>query len=102
MPEAAPKAAPAAAEGTPADVGIVDPMQWWNSLTQQFTTLASEAARQTAAEAARTYGSASQVTPAPAAAKAQPEGDKPAAAKKRAPAKRAAPKQSADDDAGSD
>ena len=100
-PTKAAQAAPPAAEGTPADLGIVDPMQWWNSLTKQFTTLASEAARQTSAEAARTYGSPSQVTPEPAAAKTAPASGKPAAAKKRAPAKRAAPpKQGADDDAG--
>jgi hypothetical protein len=56
-----PEAAPAdAAEGAP---GVVDPMQWWNSLTQQFTELATtamNAAGEAAQNAAATAASAAQ------------------------------------------
>jgi hypothetical protein len=52
-PEPAPSPAPAAAAreaareaappaSAPAAPGLVDPMQWWGALTQQFTTLASQ------------------------------------------------------------
>lgn len=57
----APEAAPAeAAEPAP---GVVDPMQWWNSLTQQFTELATSAmnaAGEAAQNAAATAASAAQ------------------------------------------
>ncbi|MFM2058281.1 MAG: hypothetical protein RLY71_2666 [Pseudomonadota bacterium] len=56
-----PEAAPAdVAEGAP---GVVDPMQWWNSLTQQFTELATtamNAAGEAAQNAAATAASAAQ------------------------------------------
>ena len=41
---AAPQAAPAAAEKP----GVVDPMQWWGALTQQFQTIATEAMKEVA------------------------------------------------------
>ncbi len=41
------KAAPAAA------AGVVDPMQWWGALTQQFTTLAVQAMKDGTADAAK-------------------------------------------------
>ncbi len=49
--EAEPDDTPAAsdAETTP---GVVDPMQWWGALTRQFTVLASQAMKETAADAA--------------------------------------------------
>jgi len=40
-PEPEPVAAPAAAAAT--GPGVVDPMQWWGALTQQFTQLAAQA-----------------------------------------------------------
>ena len=45
-PEPAP--APAAAGTTPP--GVVDPMQWWGALTQQFTQLAAQALKDRPAE----------------------------------------------------
>lgn len=42
---------PAAAATTPAP--LVDPMQWWGALTQQFTELAAKAVKDGAGEAAR-------------------------------------------------
>ena len=56
--EAAPAAAPAAA-GTPA----VDPLQWWGALTQQFTDLAAQAIKDTAAAAAKPAAPAPPVAP---------------------------------------
>ncbi len=54
-PKARPKAAPAKA-GTPAP-GVVDPMQWWGALTQQFqniaTTAMQDAAKKTAVSATK-------------------------------------------------
>ena len=64
-PKAAPAAAPVAwpapaskpaAKSSPAKAaaGVVDPMQWWNALTGQFTQLATSAMKDTAADAAKT------------------------------------------------
>ena len=44
------KPAPAAAPAAP---GLVDPMQWWGALTQQFTELAKNALKETANDAAK-------------------------------------------------
>ena len=56
-PAAPPRAAkappPAAPSATPTAPGIIDPMQWWGALTQQFTELAASAINDTHAEAAR-------------------------------------------------
>ena len=41
-----PKAKPAATEAAAA--GVVDPMQWWGALTQQFQTIAAEAMKEVA------------------------------------------------------
>src|SRR5207253_8134490 len=46
---AATKAAPAAKPGT-----VVDPMQWWGALTNQFAQLATNAMKDTATDAAKT------------------------------------------------
>ncbi len=51
-PPAAPPAAPAAAP--PA----VDPMQWWGALTQQFTELATQAVKDSAADSAKSLAGA--------------------------------------------
>lgn len=49
-----PKAAPAAsAESAAAKPGVVDPMQWWGALTQQFTALAANALKEGNTDAAR-------------------------------------------------
>jgi hypothetical protein len=42
---------PAASSATPA--GVIDPMQWWGALTQQFTELAANAMKEGASDAAR-------------------------------------------------
>jgi hypothetical protein len=48
--------------GTTAAAGVVDPLQWWGSLTQQFQQIASDAlkdaARNTAVDTAQTMGTA--------------------------------------------
>ena len=56
-PAAAPaRAEPAASSDTAAPVapaGVIDPMQWWGALTQQFSELAANAMKESNAEAAR-------------------------------------------------
>ena len=56
-PAAAAPAAPSATPDADADAAAakpaVDPMQWWGALTQQFTELASNALRDSSADAAR-------------------------------------------------
>jgi hypothetical protein len=81
-PPAPPAAAePAAAANEAAKPGMVDPMQWWGALTQQFTELATKAMHDSSAIAARNLAAA----PKPAAAAAAPArkaaAAKPAAAK---------------------
>ena len=62
-PAAAPTAARRkASAGQPAAAGVppgvVDPMQWWGALTQQFTQLAANAVKDTATDAARNLAGA--------------------------------------------
>lgn len=66
------------AGGAPA-AGLIDPVQWWTTLTQQFAEIAARAVRDSAAAA-----DALAVTPGPAA------GDAPKAAGPSAPARRSA------------
>jgi hypothetical protein len=42
------------AKAAAAPGGVVDPMQWWSALTNQFTQLATTAMKDTAADAAKT------------------------------------------------
>jgi hypothetical protein len=49
-PEPSAAADPAPAAASP---GVVDPMQWWGALTQQFASLAAQAVKDTAADTAR-------------------------------------------------
>ncbi|MDO8718579.1 MAG: hypothetical protein Q7K20_06300 [Polaromonas sp.] len=52
-PEAEPPAAPARPEAAPAaTAGVVDPMQWWSALTQQFQTIAADAMKEAAKKSA--------------------------------------------------
>ena len=53
-PKAAPKTAPPKAKTAAAGGAAVDPMQWWNALTGQFTQLATSAMKDTATDAAKT------------------------------------------------
>lgn len=89
-PEPAPAAPPAAA--VPSAAGVVDPMQWWSALTRQFTELAANALRESAAEAANASGAARAAAPATPAAPAAPERRAAKkAARKTAAGRRAAP-----------
>ncbi|UUZ65165.1 hypothetical protein LP417_11280 [Polaromonas sp. P1-6] len=49
---AAPKAKAAQPEKAPAAGGVVDPLQWWGALTQQFQTIAAEAMKDAAKKTA--------------------------------------------------
>ncbi|HUR89969.1 MAG TPA: PhaM family polyhydroxyalkanoate granule multifunctional regulatory protein, partial [Ramlibacter sp.] len=49
--KAKPKAAPKAAS-SPSGAGVVDPMQWWGALTQQFQQIATSAMRDAATQTA--------------------------------------------------
>jgi hypothetical protein len=73
-------------ESGAAKPAAVDPMQWWSALTQQFTTLAAQAVKDSTADAARALAASSpspKVAGAPAAKKA------PGRAKAGPPRKRA-------------
>jgi hypothetical protein len=80
-------APPPAADPPPAEPGAapaasaVDPMQWWGSLTQQFSKIAADAMQQAAGPVAAAAQQAAAATAAPAAAKA------PVPRKARPPAK---------------
>jgi len=52
--DTAPPAAaqPAKADAAPAAPGVVDPMQWWGALTQQFQTIAADAMKEAAKKSA--------------------------------------------------
>ena len=69
MPEAAPPApaaapvppsapAEAAAAAPVAPPGVIDPMQWWGALTQQFSELAANAMKDSSTDAARSLAGA--------------------------------------------
>lgn len=95
-PPAPPAAAPAPVEAPEADgeaqaaPGVVDPMQWWGALTQQFQQIASaaikDAAERTAPTQARRPPAAA--TKSAKAAPSQPAAKRPAA--KKAPARKRA------------
>lgn len=52
-PAPAPEPAPAKPEAAPAaKAGVVDPMQWWGALTQQFQTIAADAMKEAAKKSA--------------------------------------------------
>ena len=82
-PAPAPRPAPEAAAPTAVETGagkaaasVIDPMQWWGALTQQFTEIASKALKEAGTETPR--------QPQPA------DSPSPRGAAKRAPAKKAA------------
>jgi hypothetical protein len=87
-PPAAPKAA-AQPEAAGAAPGVVDPMQWWGALTQQFTELAARTLKESAADAARSMAAvktaaAAKPAPAPASRKVAPAKSTPSAKAGRA------------------
>ncbi|MES2099580.1 MAG: PhaM family polyhydroxyalkanoate granule multifunctional regulatory protein [Pseudomonadota bacterium] len=86
-------AEPAAAAAAPAPApGVVDPLQWWGALTQQFTELATTAMKDTASDAARKLAGATLKGSLDPAAKATAPATKrkAAATKKPAAGKKAA------------
>ena len=64
--KAAPKKTGSDGAGKPA--GIVDPMQWWGALTQQFQQIAADAMKDVGAKAAMTGGAANDAAKPPAGA----------------------------------
>jgi hypothetical protein len=65
----APKKKPAEPKPDGAKAPVVDPMQWWGALTQQFTELAAHALKDTTAAAAKTMAGDEPAAAAPAVAK---------------------------------
>ena len=58
-PAPAEAAAPSAAAGAPvAPAGVIDPMQWWGALTQQFSELAANAMKESNTDSARNLAGA--------------------------------------------
>lgn len=84
--------ADAANVGDEPSAPAVDPMQWWNSLTQQFQTIASGAVRDMADHASRAAETMSQVVQATAAAtsEAQPASNDTSVPARKRPARQAA------------
>ena len=92
QPDPAPelKAAEAGAGASaPVVPGVVDPMQWWGALTQQFAQLATTAMKDTAGDAARTMAGAMVKQTLDSAGKTV-KAAAPKAARKTAPRKTAA------------
>lgn len=104
--EAVPDAAAKVAKGA-ADVGLIDPLQWWGALTTQFQQIAGEAlkdaARQSALDTTRNVATglakeafktasdmATQFAAKGVQSMQEAAGVKPAAPAKKAPAKKAA------------
>lgn len=56
--KAAPKARPAATAAAAGAPAMVDPMQWWGALTQQFSDLAAQALKDGAKDGARSLAGA--------------------------------------------
>lgn len=81
-PKASPSRKPAASKPSAAKpaTGVVDPMQLWGALTQQFQEIAAGAMKEVGSQAAKVSGMVAK----PAAANAA----KPATVRKRAPARR--------------
>jgi hypothetical protein len=91
--DAAPRARTPAAAPDPAPdkkaAGPVDPLQWWGALTKQFTDLATSAIKDSAADAAKSFGAmASRVESATGAQRPKAQAASPKAAGKRGKAAR--------------
>ncbi len=63
-----------AAASAPASAGVVDPMQWWGALTQQFTELAASALKETGSNADAMRNLTGQAVKAAAVTPARPTG----------------------------
>ena len=91
-PAPAPEPAAPAAEDKPA-AGVVDPLQLWGSLTQQFQTIAANAFKEVSDKVAAAPGMVKEAAKkAAAAGKAATSKAAPANASAKAPAKKAAAK----------
>jgi hypothetical protein len=83
---------PAGQAGAASAAGVVDPLQWWGALTQQFTELATKAVQESATAGAKVLaggigtplGDAAGAAAEPAAAAAAPAPGRAAAPRKRA------------------
>ena len=85
-PQSAPKAKPKAkAKEAEADAGVIDPLQWWGSLTQQFQHIAANAMQDAAKNAA-----AGSEAVAQAAGVKKPAAAKPKAKARKTPARKTA------------
>ena len=83
------KPSPSPSKAPTAGPGVVDPMQWWGALTQQFTQLAAQALKDGAPDAAaRAAGSAASTAGSPTASPSAKGG--PSRKAPRAPTGRAA------------
>ena len=71
-PQPEPARAGDAAAAAPAKPGVVDPMQWWGALTQQFTELATKAMQDSSVLGARNLAVAQATTDAAPKKKAAP------------------------------
>jgi hypothetical protein len=91
-PEPPPPAPPPSSEspaGQAAAAGVVDPLQWWGALTQQFTELATKAVQESASAGAKVLAGGIGQSPEAAAAAAEPPAAAPAPAPGRgAPARK--------------
>lgn len=88
-PESKPAAREPAKDAAPLAGGLIDPLQWWGALTQQFQQIAStalkDAATQTTGDAAKgTTAGAAKAAPRTAAKAAKPAAAKRPARKKAA------------------
>ncbi|UFU09769.1 hypothetical protein LRM40_15915 [Ideonella dechloratans] len=96
-PEPAAASAPAGAEGGPAP-GLVDPMQWWGALTQQFGQIAAQALKDAPATVQAMAQASQAAAASPAAArpgKAAPSANPKKPASARPAARKTAAKTSA-------
>ena len=59
-PAPEPAAAPVTADAPAVPAGVIDPMQWWGALTQQFSQLAAQALKNTPTDSARNLADALQ------------------------------------------
>lgn len=80
------KASSGSPEAPPAATGVVDPMQWWGALTQQFTQLATQALKDGASEAAARASAPAKGASTGASSVASPAAKRGAARKASRPA----------------
>jgi len=82
------KAAARAGAAAGADAAMVDPMQWWGALTQQFQQIASTAMADAQSAQARAAGAAAAGNPAPKKAATKKSANRAPAASRKSSASR--------------